>query len=135
MLDNSLLMDIQRQIPPKMSQILVKMFNLMIQTRMFPTVLKVARVLPLTKPNQCKLDPFRPISILNQLEKQLEEELKEQITNYFEDKGIIPDQHHGGRNGHSTMMDKAIIDKLTADKLENCERKEFGMIFRHQTTA
>ena len=83
----------------------------------------MARILALKKPGKSKSDPnsFRPISILNPLEKLLEEELKAQITEYFESMEIIPEQHHSGQNGHSTSTAKALIDELTAYKLEECQ--------------
>merc|ERR1711954_328067 len=116
-------MDALKQIPHLASKITTKFFNLMIKERKFPQCLKTVRILALRKPGKCKNDPksFRPISILNPIEKLLEEELKEQITSYFKENNIIPEQHHGGRAGHSTSTAKAVIDKLTADKIEECD--------------
>merc|ERR1711954_99212 len=67
-----------------------------------------------------RLDPnsYRPISILNPLEKLVEEVLRRQLVKYFEDEGLIPDQHHGGRQKHSTLTAKTAIDKAVADKTE-----------------
>ena len=121
--EDAISMDVLRQIPLLTSKIMTKIFNLMIKEKIFPRSLKTARILALMKAGKCKNDPklFRPISILNPLEKLLEEELKEQITSFFEENNIIPEQHHGGRAGHSTSTTKAVIDKLTADKIKDCE--------------
>merc|ERR1711954_282261 len=53
------------------------------------------------------------------MEKLLEQEVKEQLNKHFEGTEIIPDQHHGGRLGNSTMSAKAIRDKMNADNIEN----------------
>ena len=123
MAEDAVSMDILKQIPLLASKIMTKIFNLMLKERKFPQCLKTARILALKNPEKSKNNPksFRPISILNPIEKLLEEELKEQISSYFEENNIIPEQHHGRRAGHSTSTAKAIIDKLTADNIEDCE--------------
>ena len=95
----------------------------MIQTQKFPECLKTSRVLPLRKAGKCRLDSksYRPISIMNPMEKLLEEEIKSQMNSYFEEQKIIPVQHHGGRQGHSTMTAKAVIEKEEADIKESEE--------------
>ena len=99
--DDAISMDILKQIPSLTAKITSRMFNMMIKEKRFPRSLKTARIIALRKPGKCKRDPnlYRPISLLNPLEKILEEELKNQITKYFEEENIIPDQHHGGRGG------------------------------------
>merc|ERR1711954_405286 len=114
-------MDVLRQIP-YLTSLILTMFNLMVKTKKFLSALKTARIIALKKPGKCQRNPdsFRPISLLNPLEKILKEEMKKQITKYFEENGIIPVEHHGGRRGHSTPTAKAVIDKQCADKLEEC---------------
>ena len=121
--DDAISMDLIKQIPALMSEVMEAIFNKMIDQNKFPQCLKVARVLPLRKQGKCKLDKnlYRPISILNPIEKILEHEMKKQLTDYFEGKNIIPDSHHGGRTGHSTLTAKAVIDKNAADKVEDHE--------------
>merc|ERR1711954_342934 len=121
--DDAISMDILKEIPHLTSMIMTRMFNMMVREKRFPESLKTARILALKKPGKCAKNPdsFRPISLLNPLEKLLEEELKSQLVKYFEDEELIPDQHHGGRTGHSTTTAKAVIDKMSADKLEDHE--------------
>merc|ERR1711954_535447 len=116
--NDAISMDILKQIPHMMSLILTKMFNMILKERKFPKSLKTARILALRKPGKSQRDPksFRPISLLNPVEKLIEEEMKNQLNTYFEEQGLIPPQHHGGRSGHSTSTAKAVIDKLAADK-------------------
>ena len=49
--DDALSMDILKQIPKIMSEILTTIFNLIITTKTFPKALKKARVIPLKKPS------------------------------------------------------------------------------------
>ena len=72
---------------------------------------------------KCKLDKdaYRPINILNPLEKILEEGIKRQLNKFLEDNNIIADNHHGGRLGHSTFTATAVIDKMTSDSVEDSE--------------
>merc|ERR1711954_396370 len=116
-------MGIMKQIPALMSEVITTIFNRILKEKKFPKALKAARVLPLRKPKKCRLDgrSYCPISILNPIEKLIEEEFKEQLTEYFEERHIIPDQHHGGRAGHSTMSAKAMLDKVNADTVEEKE--------------
>ena len=133
--DDQISMDVIKQIPSLMTVIMTKIFNKMITQRKFPDCLKLARVIPLKKSGKCKLekDSYRPINILNPLEKLLEEGLKRQLNSYFEDNDIIPDNHHGGRPGHSMLTAKAVIDKLTADSIEN--NKETAILTTDLTAA
>ena len=72
-------MDTIKQIPHLMSKVLTKIFNLMVQNQKFPECLKTARVLPLRKAGKCRLNgkSYRPISIMNPMEKLLEETKKQ----------------------------------------------------------
>ena len=122
--DDGLSMDIIKQIPCLMSTVLTHLINTIIRERVFPDCLKKARIIPLRKANKDKLDTnsYRPISILNPLEKLVEEVLREQLVEYFESNHIIPDQHQGGRNRHSTLTAKMAIDKAVADKAETWDK-------------
>merc|ERR1711954_365269 len=68
-----------------------------------------------------RADSFRPISILHPIEKLLEEVFRNQLVSYFETNNIIPVNHHGGRQGHSTLSAKMAIDQAMAETEEDWE--------------
>ena len=57
---------------------------------------------------------------MNPLKKLAEEIICKQLVEFFETENIIPDQHHGGRNKHSTLSTKLMINKYATDKVEDC---------------
>ena len=83
----------------------------------------MARVIPILKPNKDsnECDSFRPISNVNLIEKVVEHVLREQIQEYLDTENIIPDNHHGGRPGFSTITAKAQLEEITSDKVETKE--------------
>ena len=55
------------------------------------------------------------------MEKLFEEGLRKQLVEHFETEDLIPEEHHGGREGHSTLTAKTVIDKHLADMVANNE--------------
>ena len=47
--------------------------------------------------------------------------MREQLVTHFEEKGLIPNQYHGGRLQHSTITSKIEIDDNIADNLVECK--------------
>ena len=86
--------------------------NVSIREGYFPKILKVARILPLSKKDKSKssLEGYRPISNLHTFDKVYEEHIKDHIMSHISDNNIITKEHHGGLPNHSTMTAKAIID-------------------------
>ena len=79
---------------------------------MFPTVLKIARVIPVFKQKGSSDDQtnYRPISLLPIFAKILESLMKDQITNYMENNNLFTQDQFGFRNRRSTTL---AIDRLT----------------------
>ena len=48
------------------------------------------------------MESYRLINNLINIDKIIKEDLKFKLTNYFEDNGLIGDNHHGSREGHGT---------------------------------
>ena len=46
----------------------------------------------------------------NSCERIINEILKRHIVSYLENNNLISDEHHGGQEGHSTVIAKVIID-------------------------
>jgi hypothetical protein len=84
---------------------LTHIINLSIQTSVFPTIWKWAKVIPLLKSMQ--LDPilaksYRPVALLPILSKVMEKVVFRQLVDYLEQNNLIHPNLHGSRAGHNT---------------------------------
>ena len=94
------------------------MFNCSIKEGLYPDNFKISKCVPVYKGN--KLDPenpvnYRPISILNSINKVFERLLHNQLYNYLEKNNLLPSFQYGYRKNHSTSH--AVID--FAREIEN----------------
>jgi hypothetical protein len=77
--------------------------NLSLQTGLFPSELKVARVTPIFKSGRKdSFDNYRPISILPALSKIFEKCVHKQLMNYLEVNGLLSENQFGFRKNRST---------------------------------
>ena len=84
---------------------LTTVINQSIRTGIFPSLLKIAKLIPLYK----KDDPhifgnYRPIALLPSISKLFEKILHSQIVNYFENHKLLYSSQYGFRSGHSCEM-------------------------------
>ena len=88
---------------PSVVQPLTHLVNLSLETGVFPSLLKKARIIPLHKGGP-QDDPsnFRPISILSVFSKVFEKPMKNQLYSFLEAKGFLNQRQFGFRPGHST---------------------------------
>lgn len=98
-----------KQIAPFVVQPLAHIFNLSMVTGVFPSALKIAKVIPIYK----KDDPhtfsnYRPISVLPCFSKILERLIYNRLFNFLSSYDILHDNQYGFRKNHST--DLALID-------------------------
>ena len=77
--------------------------NLSIQHAAFPSMYKIAKVIPLLKKDD-PLEPknYRPVAILCILSKVIERTIFIQIVEYMNTNEFFHPNHHGFRAGHST---------------------------------
>ena len=112
------------------------MVKMAIQKRRFPKSLKTSKIIPLFKGgtlNPSEPKSFRPVNILCSLSKILEKVIFTQIQAHFDNKGVIPSNHHGSRRNHSTTT--AIIE-LYENMLDAYENGEISsMIALDQSQA
>ena len=106
------------------SRALCHLFNSMLYHKRFPQNLKTSKLIPLLKPNKDPNLPesYRPIAILQASEKIIEELMRKQMQEYFNENNLIPEQHHGGLQHHSTLSAIASLDhnhKLIKEKRKN----------------
>ena len=105
------------------------MFNLSFEQGIFPSSLKVSKVVPIHKKgDKSILSNYRPISILSVFSKLFEKLVHKRLISYLCHKRIIYNKQFGFRPGYSTYM--ALLD--CCDKIANAfENKEFviGIFF------
>ena len=94
-----------RQLITSIAPVLCHLFNLSIRTGIFPTLLKQARVLPLSK--KPTLDPdtassYRPISNLSYLSKVIERVVARRFNVHIFNSHLLPVQQSAYRPFHST---------------------------------
>ena len=87
------------------------LFNESVLKHEYPKIFKTAKCVPIYK--GCNLDPlepesYRPISILNALNKVYEKIIHEQIYKYLETEKLLPEFQYGFRKNHNTSQ--AILD-------------------------
>ena len=93
------------------SQHLSTLFNLSVKDCVYPDIFKTAKCVPLFKGGD--LDPqkpvsYRPIAILNSINKVFERLLHDQIYRYVEINKLLPSFQYGYRRRHNTSQ--AILD-------------------------
>ena len=114
-------------IPDIMAPLVTHAINTSIRTSIFPKILKVSRILPISKKDKPKnsLEGYRPIHNLHTLEKVYEQWIKQNLTQYIEENEILTEEHHGGRKCHSTLTAKCLIDYYATKTIE---KDQFGVI-------
>ena len=103
---------ILKMIPDHAAIYITHAINISIREGRFPQILKIARILPLSKKDKPKnsLEGYRPISNLHTIDKIYEEWMKKHILKHLKTNKIITEEHHGGLENHSTMTAKAVLD-------------------------
>ena len=75
----------------------------MLNTGIFPSQLKISKVIPLYKANdKTLLLNYRPIALLPSVSKIFENVMLDKISNYFIDNNLLSMQQYGFRAEHST---------------------------------
>lgn len=99
----------------EISECLALIINQSFRTAIFPTQLKIAKVVPIHKKNdKHDVKNYRPISVLPTLSKIFEHVIQNQLLSYFTNNSIFASQQYGFRPNHSTelaaleLMDKNI---------------------------
>ena len=97
--------------------------NQSFETGIFPSNLKIAKVIPVyKKDDNRKIDNYRPISLLPAISKVFEKIIHSQLLEYFLSNKLLYDHQYGFRPGHSTehaileFIDKILTD-MSNDKI------------------
>ena len=108
-----------------LSPVLIKPLTLIINqsliTGIFPTKLKIAKVLPYFKKDDIMLmDNYRPISLLTSTSKVFEKVLVTQLFDYFQKNSLFYPNQYGFRKLHSTEFAALeLTDRILKDIDEN----------------
>ena len=90
---------------PALTKPLVIIINQSLVTGIFPTKLKIAKVLPLYKKEDPTLrDNYRPVSLLPSISKVFEKIDFNQLDEHFQENELFYASQYGFREGHSTEM-------------------------------
>ena len=95
--------------------------NLSLQSSLFPTSEKLAKIRPVFKSNdRSLLDNYRPISILPVFPKVLEKIVSRQISNYLKENSLLSPYQFRFRRGRSTQH---AVTYLTDQIRENIDKR------------
>ena len=98
---------------------LTQIINTSIMTGTFPEEWKEAIVVPIHKKEDKKeMKNYRPVSCLVAASKVLEKVVCQQLTQFVETHGLLPNSQHGFRSGRSTMT---ALSSMQKDWIHNSE--------------
>ena len=89
----------------------------------FPKLFKIDRITPKQKSGKpiYNIGSYRPLNNLCTIEKVIEEYFIIHLKKFLINKKIINKNHHGGRNGHSTITALNQILNIASTNYENNE--------------
>ena len=121
---NSIPYKILNLLKKDISKQLADLFNLSLSSGVFPSLLKIAKVVPVHKKDS-KLDcrNYRPISLLSNIEKILEKLMYKRVYQFLTENNVICDLQYGFRQSFSTAH--AFIN-LTENIRQALEEGYFG---------
>jgi hypothetical protein len=82
-----------------------RLFNRCWELGFFPSMWKVAKVIPVLKPGKDPSVPqsYRPISLLSALSKLFEKTIHNRLIFFTDENGVLPEEQFGFRKGRSTI--------------------------------
>ena len=88
-----------RKAPERMAEMHTHLINQIIKKKKFPEILKISKIIPISKKGKPKydIDSFRSINNLACTEKIIEEWIKVNMEKHINENEILNDNHHGGR--------------------------------------
>ncbi len=104
------------------SKSLTLIINQMIETGVFPKVLKTSKTIPLYKKGDAKLlSNYRPISLLPTLSKVFERIIYNQLYNYFNTNDLLSVDQFGFRAHHSTELAAIKLADYINHQMDKCK--------------
>ena len=109
-------------IAAEISRPLTHIYNLSLNTGVFPDCLKTSRIVPIYKgggTDSC--DNYRPISLLSSISKVLEKIVAKKITDHLEINDLLYNKQFGFRKGKNTEQNLISITNYISQSLNNGE--------------
>ena len=113
--------NILKKIEYKIAPFIAHLINCIILHSRFPSIYKLTKILPISKPGKPldNIDSYRPINNLPCIEKLIEEYMKSCLISFLDQNNIIHKNHHGGRAFHSPITAQAHIHNEMLMNYEN----------------
>ena len=97
-------------------------FNISLQTGVFPDCMKIARVIPLFKNGNINdFTNYRPISLLSQFSKILENIFHNRMMSFIEEKNILYESQYGFRKNMSTYLAILELVENITSSIDGCK--------------
>lgn len=107
---------------------LSRLFNISLQSGVFPSLWKLANVVPIFKKNdRQKVDNYRPVSLLSTLSKVLERIVHSRLYNYCMENKLLTDKNSGFKRQDSTVNQLLHITNKISDAHD--QKKDACLIF------
>ena len=108
-------------IPEKLAGILTSLINQAFETGVFPTSLKIVKVVPIFKNKGSNLDVnnFRPISLLSNIDKIFEKLVHKRLTSFLLKHNLLFNKQFGFRKSHSTNQALITLTESIRKSLDN----------------
>ena len=104
-------MMVLKKINPIISIHLNHLFNTITRTKIYPSHLKVSKIIPILKPgkNKFEIGSYRPINISHPIDKLYQEFVKNHLLSFLNVNNIIVKNHQGGLKKHGTDTALSLI--------------------------
>ena len=108
-------------IPDNLAHILTSLINLTFETGIFPSSLKIVKVIPVFKNKGCNSDVnnYRPISLLSNIDKIFEKLVHKRLTSFLNKHNIFFNKQFGFRKSHSTNHALIALTEKIRSSLDN----------------
>ena len=111
-----------KQLIPYLVIPLEHIFNISLQTGVFPDCMKIARVIPLFKNGNINdFTNYRPISLLSQFSKILENIFHNRMMSFIEEKNILYESQYGFRKNMSTSLAILELVENITSSIDGCK--------------
>ena len=106
------------------------LFNAIIKIGYIAKARKKAHIILILKPNKNKQDPssFRPISLLSCIGKLLEKIMKKRLSDFLEERNLLPKHQAGFRPGKSTIYNIIRLERFAQHQIDQ-NRKSGAIMF------
>ncbi len=107
----------------KLKDPLIRLINISLETGHVPTILKIAKVIPIHKNKSPEFyTNYRPISLLPSFSKIIEKIIHKRLYSFMNLQNLFYDGQYGFRPKYSTVH---AITQLTASILESFDNKKY----------